>query len=105
MARPLDNLSYLSAWPRVNPDDVSAACKSVLIAPKTTMSATAIRTCTRETLNLRIHSEERNLIDRAALARGTNRTDFILGAARRAAEDALLGRASGLFGWKDGYGE
>lgn len=46
----------------------------------------------RETLNIRIRAEERGLIDRAAKARGTNRTDFILDAARRAAEDALLDR-------------
>lgn len=44
----------------------------------------------RETLNIRIKSEERNLIDRAAKARGKNRTDFILDAARQAAEEALL---------------
>jgi len=44
----------------------------------------------RETLNIRIKPEERSLIDRAAKTRGKNRTDFILEAARRAAEDALL---------------
>ncbi len=44
----------------------------------------------RETLNIRIRAEERGLIDRAAAALGTNRTDFILEAARRAAQDALL---------------
>ncbi|MBF0137879.1 MAG: DUF1778 domain-containing protein [Magnetococcales bacterium] len=43
-----------------------------------------------ETLNLRIRSEEKSLIDRAAHVKGQNRTDFILGAARKAAEDALL---------------
>ena len=47
----------------------------------------------RETLNIRIRAEERGLIDRAAKARGTNRTDFILDAARRAAEDTLLDQA------------
>ncbi|MDQ7989536.1 MAG: DUF1778 domain-containing protein [Candidatus Dactylopiibacterium sp.] len=47
----------------------------------------------RDTLNLRIPVEERNLIDRAAEAAGKTRTEFILGAARRAAEDALLDRA------------
>ena len=47
----------------------------------------------RETLNIRIRTEARNLIDRAAEARGTNRTDFILDAACRAAEDTLLDRA------------
>ncbi len=46
----------------------------------------------RETLNIRIKAHERGLIDRAAEARGQNRTDFILEAARRAAEDALLDR-------------
>lgn len=46
----------------------------------------------RDTLNIRIKAEERELIDRAAHLRGKNRTDFILDAARRAAEDALLDR-------------
>ena len=44
----------------------------------------------RETLNIRIKAEERGLIDRAARAKGKNRTDFILEAARAAAEEALL---------------
>ncbi|QJD68634.1 DUF1778 domain-containing protein [Xanthomonas campestris pv. badrii] len=44
----------------------------------------------RETLNIRIKPEERSLIDRAAKARGKNRTDFMLDAARLAAEEALL---------------
>ena len=44
----------------------------------------------RHTLNIRIKPEDRGLIDRAALARGKNRTDFILEAARAAAEEALL---------------
>jgi uncharacterized protein (DUF1778 family) len=44
----------------------------------------------RETLNIRIKPEERGLIDRAARVRGKNRTDFILDAARQAAEEALL---------------
>lgn len=46
----------------------------------------------RDTLNLRIPAAERNLIDRAAVATGKTRTDFILEAARRAAEDTLLER-------------
>jgi uncharacterized protein (DUF1778 family) len=53
------------------------------------MPATASR---RDTLNIRIKPQDRDLIDRAAQARGKNRTDFILDAARRAAEDALLDR-------------
>lgn len=44
----------------------------------------------RETLNIRIRPEDRGLIDRAAKTRGKNRTDFILEAARGAAEEALL---------------
>jgi uncharacterized protein (DUF1778 family) len=47
----------------------------------------------RQTLNLRIKPEERELIDRAARASGKNRTEFILDATRRAAEDALLDQA------------
>jgi len=46
----------------------------------------------RTTLNLRILAAERALIDRAARASGKTRTDFILSAARRAAEEALLDR-------------
>jgi uncharacterized protein (DUF1778 family) len=46
----------------------------------------------RDTLNLRIKPEVRGLIDRAAALTGKNRTDFVLDAARHAAEDALLDR-------------
>jgi uncharacterized protein (DUF1778 family) len=46
----------------------------------------------RETLNLRIPAAERGLIDRAAQSSGKTRTDFILSAARRAAEEELLDR-------------
>ncbi len=44
----------------------------------------------RETLNLRVKAEDRGLIDRAARLTGKTKTDFVLDAARRAAEDALL---------------
>jgi uncharacterized protein (DUF1778 family) len=44
----------------------------------------------RHALNMRIQPETMALIDRAAHLRGKNRTDFILDAARLAAEDALL---------------
>jgi uncharacterized protein (DUF1778 family) len=50
------------------------------------------RTVRRQSLNLRIKPEERGLIDRAAKTLGKNRTDFVLEAARRAAEEALLDR-------------
>lgn len=53
-------------------------------------TAASAHSAKRDTLNLRIKPEERNLIDRAAKLRGKNRTDFVLDAARAAAEDALL---------------
>lgn len=46
----------------------------------------------RSTLNIRIKPEERGLIDEAARVLGKTRTDFILDAARRMAEDTLLDR-------------
>jgi uncharacterized protein (DUF1778 family) len=46
----------------------------------------------REALNIRIKPQLRALIDRAAELSGKNRTDFVLDAARRAAEDTLLDR-------------
>jgi uncharacterized protein (DUF1778 family) len=41
-------------------------------------------------VNLRIRSDIRSLIDRAAVAYGKTRSDFMIDAARRAAEEALL---------------
>jgi uncharacterized protein (DUF1778 family) len=49
-------------------------------------------TAKRETLNIRIQPDVRGLIDRAAKLAGRNRTDFVLDAARRAAEDTILNR-------------
>jgi uncharacterized protein (DUF1778 family) len=46
----------------------------------------------RDTLNMRIKPEDRSLLDWAAKSQGKTRTDFILEAARKAAEDALLDR-------------
>jgi uncharacterized protein (DUF1778 family) len=46
----------------------------------------------RDTLNLRIRPELRGLIDRAAELEGKNRTDFVLNAARHAAEETILDR-------------
>ena len=45
---------------------------------------------TRAALNMRIQPDLRTLIDRAAEVTGKNRTDFVLDAARQAAQDALL---------------
>jgi uncharacterized protein (DUF1778 family) len=41
-------------------------------------------------INIRVAAEQRNLIDRAASLCNKTRTDFILEAATRAAQDALL---------------
>jgi uncharacterized protein (DUF1778 family) len=48
----------------------------------------------RNTLNLRIKPEERDLIDMAAKIKGKNRTDFMLESARNAAEETLLERTA-----------
>ena len=53
---------------------------------------TTQKTTPRNTLNLRIKPEERDLIDMAAKIQGKNRTDFILEAARTLAEETLLER-------------
>jgi uncharacterized protein (DUF1778 family) len=54
------------------------------------------QTAKRETLNLRIKPEVRELIDRAARLQGMNRTEFVVGSACRAAEEALLDRTQFL---------
>ena len=58
------------------------------------MALTRQRSTKRETLNIRIKPEVRGLIDRAAKLTGQNRTDFVLDAARHAAEDALRDRTT-----------
>ena len=60
------------------------------------MSASA-----RDTLNMRIKPEDQTLFDWAAKVQGKTRTDFILEAARRAAEEALLDRAVGVKAYAD----
>jgi len=47
----------------------------------------------REPLHMRILPEDRSLIDLAAELMGKNRTDFVLDAARLAAQNILLDRA------------
>jgi uncharacterized protein (DUF1778 family) len=47
-------------------------------------------TIKKEKLNMRINSEDRAFIDRAAKIRGKNRSEFILNAARREAEEVIL---------------
>ena len=43
-------------------------------------------------VNLRVSADDRDLITRAAAALGKNRSEFMLDAARQAAQDALLDR-------------
>src|ERR1700729_3131955 len=45
---------------------------------------------TARAVNLRVREDIRSLIDRAARAHGKTRSDFMIDAARRAAEEALL---------------
>ncbi|MBB4192176.1 uncharacterized protein (DUF1778 family) [Rhizobium aethiopicum] len=44
----------------------------------------------KHAVNLKVRDDIRSLIDRAAKAHGKTRSDFMIDAARRAAEDALL---------------
>jgi uncharacterized protein (DUF1778 family) len=54
----------------------------------------------RENLNIRIQPKIRSLIDRAAALVGKTRTDFVLDAARHAAEDTLSDRTLFVVGPK-----
>lgn len=55
------------------------------------MSNTAATDTTRNsTVNLRLQSSARDLIDRAAAVQGKSRTEFMVEAARREAEAVLL---------------
>ena len=50
----------------------------------------AIRAHELKAVNLRVREDTRALIDKAASIQGRSRTDFMIEAARRAAEDAIL---------------
>jgi uncharacterized protein (DUF1778 family) len=52
-------------------------------------SAAPVRSVTRA-VNLRVREDVRDLIDQAARAHSKSRSEFMIDAARRAAEDALL---------------
>ena len=56
-------------------------------SPTTTTPETATRA-----VSLRVREDIRDLIDRAAEVQGRSRSDFMIDAARRAAEEALLDR-------------
>lgn len=55
--------------------------------------ANATETPAVHAVNLRVRTETRALIDRAAKALGRTRSDFMIEAARRAAEEAILDQA------------
>lgn len=54
------------------------------------MTDTTDRSNGTRAVNLRVREDVRSLIDRAARAQGRSRSDFMIEAARRAAEEALL---------------
>lgn len=54
------------------------------------MATKPVRETNTRAVNLRIREDVRGLIDRAARAQGKTRSDFMIDAARRAAEDAIL---------------
>jgi uncharacterized protein (DUF1778 family) len=53
------------------------------------------------TINLRLQATARDLIDRAAAAAGKSRTEFMVEAARREAENVLLDRCFFALSGKD----
>lgn len=54
------------------------------------MASQPVHETNTRAVNLRIREDVRGLIDRAARAQGKTRSDFMIDAARRAAEDAIL---------------
>jgi uncharacterized protein (DUF1778 family) len=57
------------------------------------MPATTTQETTTRAVNLRVRDDIRDLIDQAARSQGKSRSEFMIDAARRAAEDALLDQA------------
>lgn len=55
-------------------------------------SRRAAASATTRPVNLRVREDVRDLIDQAARASGKTRSDFMIDAARQAAENALLDR-------------
>ena len=58
----------------------------------TVMSKSPQNAKTRPQMNLRVANQDRALFDLAAQALGTTRSEFMLNASRKAAEEALMGR-------------
>ena len=81
-------------WLKCTDKDITLWYSELFVDPKKISMKTSTATVSpRDTLNLRVSAAARNLIDRAAESSGKTRTDFILEAARRAAEEVLLDRA------------
>lgn len=57
---------------------------------KAVQQAAAPNDSATRAVNLRVREDIRDLIDRAAQGQGKSRSEFMIDAARRAAEDALL---------------
>lgn len=53
-------------------------------------ATTSTQETTTRAVNLRVRDDIRDLIDQAARSQGKSRSEFMIDAARRAAEDALL---------------
>lgn len=73
-------------------NQTNTATKSGDYSESETMDAVHEKSNKRTTLSVRIEPDVRNLIDCAAKARGKSRTDFVVDAARQAAEDTLIDR-------------
>jgi uncharacterized protein (DUF1778 family) len=70
---------------------MTATLRHAMVGLEARMSTTPSKS-RRDTLNVRIKPSDRSLIDQAARLAGKTRTDFVLEAARRAAEDTVLDR-------------
>ncbi len=69
---------------------IAEPARAKSISPLARSTKKPLRPGARETLNMRVRPEVRGLIDHAAALTGKNRTDFVLDAARQAAENAIL---------------
>ena len=91
----MDALYRIGYRPQRPPGDVTS-----LLLPRVSTIVTIIRVAEQRTterprkslVNVRVSADDRDLITRAAVALGKNRSEFMLDAARQAAQDALLDR-------------
>jgi uncharacterized protein (DUF1778 family) len=81
---------WLIRWAKISENKCERALGHCSLCHSEIMRVSHRRGAKRDSLNIRIKPEVQGLIDRAAELVGKNRTDFVLDAARHAAEDALL---------------